>query len=205
MAFSHPRRKQVTSTLPKIYLIRHGQTEWSLSGQHTGRTDLPMTPEGERQARELARVLGKIHFDTVFTSPLKRARMTCELSGLADRAEMDDDLVEWDYGTYEGLTSEKIHELDPHWSLFRDGAPLGESAFDVEVRADRVIATLEKLTGNIALFSHGHFICALATRWIGLPILTAEHLDLSTSSISNIGYSEHHPDTRVISGWNSVI
>ena len=193
------------SARPRIYLIRHGQTEWSLSGQHTGRTDVPMTPKGEAQARQLADVLRRIQFGAVLTSPLQRARRTCELAGLGDRAQIEQDLVEWDYGNYEGMTSEEILEKDPSWSLFRDGAPHGESPQAIKARVDRLIAKLETLTGNVALFSHGHLICALAARWIELPIVAAEHLDLSTSSISTIGYSEHHPDTRVISGWNSII
>ena len=193
------------SARPRIYLIRHGQTEWSLSGQHTGRTDVPMTPKGEAQARQLADVLNRIQFGAVLTSPLQRARRTCELAGLGDRAQLEQDLVEWDYGNYEGMTSEEILEKDPSWSLFRDGAPHGESPQAIKARVDRLIAKLETLTGNVALFSHGHLIGALAARWIELPIVAAEHLELSTSSISTIGYSEHHPDTRVISRWNSVI
>ena len=195
----------MTSDLPRIFLIRHGQTEWSVSGQHTGRTDVPMTPKGEDHARRLASVLDNIKFDTVLTSPLQRTRRTCELSGLADQAQNDPDLLEWDYGSFEGLTSEAIALKNPDWRLFRDGAPQGESIQEVATRTDRLMAKLETLSGNVALFSHGHLICALAMRWIGLPILAAEHLELSTSSISTIGYSEHHPDTRVISGWNSVI
>jgi probable phosphoglycerate mutase len=188
-----------------VYLIRHGQTEWSLSGQHTGQTDLPLTAEGEIQASQLAPILSKVEFSSVFTSPLRRARRTCQLAGLAHRSQVDEDLVEWNYGDYEGLTSEEILNDDPGWGLFENGAPNGESPGEVSDRADRLIERLSVLSGNIALFSHGHFFSALAARWIGLPVLTAEHLELSTSSISMIGFSAHHPETRVISGWNAVI
>lgn len=188
-----------------IYLIRHGQTQWSLSGQHTGQTDVPLTEEGEIQASRLAPILNAIEFSAVFISPLKRARRTCELAGLARRSRIDPDLVEWNYGDYEGLTSNQILKKNPGWNLFEDGAPRGESAEEVSERADRLIERLGVHTGNVALFSHGHFFNALATRWIGLPILMAEHLELSTCSISTIGFSAHHPEVRVISGWNWVI
>ena len=189
----------------KIYLIRHGQTEWSCSGQHTGQTDLPLTPEGEIQASQLAPILSKIEFSAVFTSPLQRARRTCELAGLSSRALIEPDLVEWNYGDYEGRTSAEILKKNPAWNLYENGAPNGEKPEEVADRADQLIERLGALTGNVALFSHGHFFCALAARWIGLPILAAEHLELSTSSISTIGFSAHHPEVRVISNWNSVI
>lgn len=188
-----------------LYLIRHGQTEWSLSGQHTGQTDMPLTPAGEIQASRLAPILSAVEFSAVFASPLKRARRTCELAGLSKNAQVDPDLVEWNYGTYEGLTSMEIHDDNPTWELFADGAPKGESPQQVSDRADRLIERLDSHSGNVALFSHGHFFCALAARWIGLPVVSAQHLELSTSSISTIGYAVHHPDTRVVSGWNSVI
>jgi len=189
----------------KVYLIRHGQTEWSLSGQHTGETDLPLTVQGEIQASQLGPILSAIEFSSVFTSPLKRAVLTCELAGLSAGAQIDPDLIEWNYGEYEGLTSDEILKSDPTWNLFREGAPNGESPAEVSARADRVVERLSALTGNVAIFSHGHFSCALATRWIGLPIVEGDHLELSTASISCIGYSTNHPETRVISGWNSVI
>lgn len=188
-----------------LYLIRHGQTEWSLSGQHTGQTDLALTAEGEIQASQLAPILSKVEFNAVFTSPLQRARRTCELAGLARRSTVDPDLVEWNYGDYEGLTSKEILKDNPDWSLFDNGTPNGERPQEISNRADRLIQRLSVLTGDVALFSHGHFFSALAARWIGLPILAAEHLELSTSSISMIGYSTHHPETRVISGWNAVV
>ena len=187
-----------------FYLIRHGQTEWSLSGQHTGQTDLPLTAEGEIQASQLASVLSKIEFSAVFTSPLKRARKTCELAGLDRHSHIDPDLVEWNYGDYEGLTSDEILMENPAWDLFKNGAPSGESPEEVSERADRLIERLGNLRGNVALFSHGHFFSALAARWIGLPVQVGEHLELSTSSISTLGFSAHHPEIRVISGWNRV-
>ena len=188
-----------------LYLIRHGQTEWSLSGQHTGQTDLPLTPEGETQASQLTRLLAGIEFNEILISPLQRARRTCELSGLGNNPQIEPDLVEWNYGQYEGLTSAEIEKHEPHWNLFRDGAPGGETASDISARADRLISRLKTTTGNIALFSHGHFFCALAMRWIGLPVLSASHLELSTSSVSILGFAAHHPETPVISGWNAVV
>lgn len=188
-----------------LYLIRHGQTEWSLSGQHTGQTDLPLTREGEIQASQLAAILGGVEFSEILTSPLQRARRTCELAGLDNRSRIEPDLVEWNYGAYEGLTSKEIEQNHPDWNLFRDGVPNGESPIEVSQRADRLIDRLTALAGNVALFSHGHFFCALATRWIGLPILAAANLELSTSSLSILSYATHHPDTPVISGWNAVV
>lgn len=187
-----------------LYLIRHGQTQWSLSGQHTGQTDLPLTAEGEEQARKLVPILNRIEFSAVLTSPLQRARKTCEMAGLARRSHIDSDLVEWNYGSYEGLTSEEILKKNPTWNLFQNGTPEGETPKKVSERADRLIERLGELNGNVALFSHGHFFSALAVRWIGLPILAGEHLELSTSSISTLSFSTHHPEVRVISGWNSV-
>jgi len=188
-----------------LYLIRHGQTEWSLSGQHTGQTDLPLTPKGEVRASQLAPILGGIEFSEILTSPLRRARQTCELAGLGSHSRIEPDLVEWNYGKYEGLTSDEIQKDHPNWNLFHDGAPGGESPIEVSQRADRLISRLSALTGNVALFSHGHFFCSFATRWIELPIVEAEHLELSTSSISILGFATHHPEIRVISGWNAVV
>lgn len=189
----------------KLFLVRHGQTAWSVSGQHTGETDLPLTVEGEIQASQLGPKLNAIQFSAVFTSPLKRARQTCKLAGLSSGAQVDPNLAEWNYGDYEGKTSEEILKSDANWNLFRDGAPGGESPAQVSERTDRMIDRLCMLTGNVALFSHGHFSCVLATRWIGLSIIEADHLELSTASISSLGYSTNHPETKVISGWNSVL
>lgn len=186
----------------KCYLIRHGQTAWSISGQHTGETDLALTVQGEIQASKLGPILDTIEFSAVFTSPLNRAILTCELAGLSEHAQVLPELTEWRYGDYEGLTSEDIRKFNAKWNLFRDGAPNGETPEQVSERADRVIERLSRLTGNVALFSHGHFSCALAARWIGLPIGEGDHLELSTASVSSFGYSTNHPETRVISSWN---
>jgi broad specificity phosphatase PhoE len=164
-------RKEVTSTpgvLSRLYLIRHGETAWSLSGQHTGRTDIPLTEQGEQDARKLAEPLGAVKFSRVFTSPLQRALRTCELAGLGEVAEIEADLTEWDYGDFEGQFSVDTRKKRPDWNLFRDGRPRGESPAQVSERADRLIALCRTLEGNIAIFSHGQFGRALAARWIGL-------------------------------------
>jgi len=188
----------------RLYLIRHGETEWSLSGQHTGTSDIKLTAHGEDEARSLAPWLCGISFARVLISPRQRARRTCELAGLAPGAETTPDLAEWDYGEYEGMRSADIHKINPGWNIFRDGGPGGESPAQVSARADRLIDQLQSVEGNVALFSHGHFSCVLATRWIGLPVAEGEHLSLSTASLSILGYPPHHPDTRVISLWNAT-
>ncbi len=190
--------------LARIYLIRHGETEWSLSGQHTGRTDLPLTEQGERDARNLGERLRAASFNRVFTSPRQRARRTCELAGFASVAETEPDLAEWNYGDYEGQRSVDILKGRPDWNLFRDGCPCGESPAQVSDRADRFIARLRALGGNVALFSHGHFGRALAARWIGSPVSQAQHLLLSTASISILGYEHNHADEPVIALWNAA-
>jgi len=189
----------------RIYLIRHGETEWSLSGRHTGRTDIALTTRGESEAGALQPVLGAITFAAVRTSPLQRARRTCELSGVGAKAEIEPDLAEWDYGAYEGLTSPEIHRERPEWSVFRDGCPGGESPGQISDRADRLINRLRVLEGNVALFTHGHFGCALAARWIDLPVIEGQHLLLSTASISVLGHHPTHPDVPVISQWNATV
>jgi probable phosphoglycerate mutase len=189
--------------LVRIYLLRHGETEWSLSGQHTGRTDLPLTEQGEQDARKLGERLSAARFNRVFTSPRQRARRTCELVGFAPVAEIEPDLAEWDYGDYEGQRSVDILQRRPDWNLFRDGCPCGESPAQVSERADRFIARLRALEGNVALFSHGHFGRALAARWIGSPVSQAQHLLLSTASISILGYEHNHADEPVIALWNA--
>jgi probable phosphoglycerate mutase len=186
-----------------IYLIRHGETAWSLSGQHTGRTELPLTPQGEQQASDLAPWLGRVLFAEVLTSPRQRARKTCALAGLGQNARLEPDLAEWDYGDYEGRTSPDICAERPGWAIFHDGCPQGETPFQVSARADRLIAALLPLAGNIALFSHGHFSRALAARWIGLPVVEAEHFSLGTAALGILGFSPDHPDIRVISVWNA--
>jgi broad specificity phosphatase PhoE len=156
------------SELPVAYLARHGNTAWTLSGQHTGLSDLPLTPDGERNARRLGERLKGMTFAKVFTSPLQRASRTCELAGFADGAKIDRDLVEWDYGKYEGLTSAEILQERPDWQLFRDGAPGGESPEQVGARADRVVQRIRAVPGNVLIFSSGHFIRVLTARWLGL-------------------------------------
>lgn len=191
--------------LLQFYFIRHGQTEWSLSGQHTGRTDLALTTQGEEEARELGPRLRAIRFCRVLTSPLLRARRTCELAGLAPKADIEPDLAKWDYGDYEGMRSVDIRHEHPGWNVFRDGRPGGETSEAIRGRADRLIGRLGALRGNVALFFHGQFGCVLAARWIGLPVLAGQHFALRPASLSVLGHEESHPDVRVIALWNSVV
>ena len=186
----------------RLYLIRHGGTEWSLSGQHTGRTDLALTTRGQDEARTLEPILRAIQFMRVLTSPARRAQETCALAGLGGSAEIEPDLAEWDYGAYEGRTSCDIRQEWPGWEVFRDGCPGGETVDAVSLRADRLITRAAALSGNVALFSSGQFGCSLAARWIGLPVLQAQHLVLGTASISVLAYNPAHPDLRVIAHWN---
>ena len=189
---------------PKLHFIRHGETEWSLSGRHTGRTDLPLTAHGEDQARKLGVRLGGLPFSRVLTSPRQRAWRTCELAALVPLAEIDPDLAEWDYGAYEGQRTVEIWQQRPGWNLFRDGCPGGEMPAQVSHRADRVIASLGDARGNIALFSHGQFGCVLAARWIGMPVIEAQHFLIGAASLSILGYNPSHPEVRVISSWNDA-
>jgi broad specificity phosphatase PhoE len=184
----------------QIYLIRHGETQWSLSGRHTGRTDLPLTEAGERRASQLGARLQGIAFTHVLTSPLQRARRTCELAGFGAVARVEPDLHEWDYGDYEGLTSTEIHARQPEWNVFQDGCPQGESVEQVSQRADRVLAGVRLMEGTVALFSHGHFLRALAVRWIGLPAREGQHFALDTASLSILGHEKEIP---AISLWNT--
>jgi probable phosphoglycerate mutase len=195
-------------TLPlQIYFIRHGETAWSLSGQHTGRTDLPLTPHGEAMARELATALKGIDFSLVLTSPRLRARTTCKLAGFdGTRVQLEPNLAEWDYGDYEGLRTAEIHEMHPAWDVWKDGCPGGETPAGVSERADHLIARLidaSDLTGNVIAFSHGQFGRALAARWIGLPVTQGQHFAIAPASISILGFEADHPHRRVISLWNS--
>jgi probable phosphoglycerate mutase len=192
----------MSEQLPIVYVARHGETAWSLSGQHTGRTDLPLTPNGERNAKRLGERLSTLTFTTVFTSPLQRASRTCALAGFAAVAEIDADLVEWDYGQYEGRTSAEIHSQVPDWDLFRDGCPGGESPAQVTSRADRMVQRIRAVAGNVLLFSSGHFIRVLAARWLGLdPASICRYLLLSTASVSALGYDHSHSQP-VIRLWN---
>jgi len=188
--------------LPKIFLARHGQTAWSLSGQHTGRSDIPLTPEGEENARRLGERLAKIQepITLVLTSPVQRARRTAELAGFG-RAEVDADLYEWDYGKYEGRKTEDIRRERPDWQLFRDGVPGGETLAQVAARADRVIARVRAAGGNVILFSSGHILRVLGARWCVFDPAAAGHLDLGTASLSVLSY-EHTLAEPVVRLWN---
>ena len=190
--------------LTSIYLIRHGQTAWSLSGQHTSRTEILLTEFGEQQARSLGERLRSITFDQVFVSPRRRAQRTLELMKLSTPASIDDDLREWDYGDYEGRTSAEIAKNDSQWNLWTEGCPNGEVPQDVSERCDRLIERLRNMSGNIALVSHGHLCCALATRWIGLDIVNGQRFVLDPASVSILGYPEHHTATAAIRLWNST-
>lgn len=192
----------MSDVLPVVYLARHGNTAWTLSGQHTGRTDLPLTPDGERNAQRLGERLKGIKFSKVFTSPLQRASRTCELAGFGAVAETDPDLVEWDYGQYEGLTSAQILKDRPDWQLFWDGVPGGESPEQVGERADRVVKRVRGLAGNVLLFSSGHFLRMLAARWLGLsPTPGGAYFLLNPASLSMLSY-EHNLSRPVIRLWN---
>ncbi len=186
----------------RLYLIRHGETEWSLSGRHTGRTDIPLTANGEEEARELGQRLRDIDFDHVRTSPLKRAQQTCQCAGLDHLQAIEPDLSEWDYGDYEGQRSVDIRKERPDWNVYRDGCPRGETPVQISDRADRLLSRLRALSGNIALFSHGQFGCVLGTRWIGLEVAKAQHFMLGTASLSIFSFDPHFPDVPVIASWN---
>jgi probable phosphoglycerate mutase len=188
---------------PIIYLARHGETEWSLSGQHTGLTDLPLTPNGEQQARRLGQRLRGVKVVKVFTSPLQRASHTCHIAGFGDQAEILPDLVEWNYGDYEGVKTVDIHRQRPDWQLFDHGCPGGESPEQAGARADRVIATVREVNGDVLLFSSGHFLRVLAARWLGLPPQAGRHFVLSTASLSALGY-EHNLSEPVIRLWDDA-
>jgi len=180
----------MSEILPMLYLARHGETAWSLTGQHTGLTDLPLTERGERNARQLGERLAGLTFAKVFTSPLQRATRTCELAGVAAAAEADRDLVEWDYGKYEGLRTAEIHASRPEWQLFRDGCPGGESPDQVSARADRVVSRVRAIKGDVLIFSSGHFLRVLAARWLGLEPAAGRFFLLSTASLSALGYEK---------------
>jgi probable phosphoglycerate mutase len=187
---------------PDVYLVRHGETEWSASGRHTGRTDIPLTRLGEEHAAWLAGRLRSVRFTHVFTSPRLRARRTCELAGWGAAAVVDPDLAEWDYGDYEGLRTAEILKARPGWSLFRDGCPNGESPGHAAGRADGLIARLRLLDGKVALFSHGHFGRVLGARWAGLPVEASARLGLDTASLGILGFERGDPAAPVISLWN---
>jgi len=194
----------LSKELPIVYLARHGETAWTISGQHTGRTDLPLTEAGERNARKLGERLAGLSFAKVFTGPSQRAVRTCELAGFGAVAEVDRDLVEWDYGEYEGLTTAEIRERRPDWQLFRDGCPGGESPKKASARADRVVYRVRAVQGDVLLFSSGHFIRVFAARWIDIgPTVNARSFMLSTASLSAVGY-ENDLSRPVIRLWNDT-
>ena len=193
----------MSELLSTVYLARHGETAWSLSGQHTGRTDLPLTERGERNARALGERLRGPTFAKVYTSPLQRAARTCELAGFGAVAEFDPDLVEWDYGQYEGRRTAEIHAERPDWQLFRDGCPGGESPGQIGARANRVARRVRAVKGDVLLFSSGHFLRVLAARWLDLDAAGGRYLLLSTASLSALGY-EHHQTEPAIRLWNET-
>jgi broad specificity phosphatase PhoE len=189
--------------LPTIYLARHGETEWSLTGQHTGLTDLPLTEHGERNARHLGERLCGLKFAKVFTSPLQRAVRTCELAGFKASAEIDNDLVEWNYGDYEGRRTLEIRAERPGWQIFRDGCPGGETPEQVAARADRVVNRVRAIAGDVLIFSSGHFLRVLTARWLALEPAAGRFFTLDTASLSELGY-ERNLSAPVIRLWNST-
>ena len=194
----------MSEELPIIYLARHGETAWSLSGQHTGVTDLPLTERGERNARQLGERLKGLAFAKVFTSPLQRAIRTCELAGFGAPAEADRDLMEWNYGEYEGRRTAEILAERPDWQLFRDGCPKGESPSEVGKRADRVVSRVRAVHGNVLLLSSGHFSRVFAARWLGLEPSAGRYFLLSTASLGMLAYEHNNPSEPVIRLWNDT-
>jgi broad specificity phosphatase PhoE len=192
----------VSTEEQKVYLLRHGETEWSLNGRHTGVTDIPLTENGRVAARLLKPILAKVTFTLVLTSPLQRARETCELAGLGQFANVEPDLIEWNYGEYEGLKTDQIRLTSPGWSVFRDGCPGGESPEQVGARADRVITKVRAAAGNVALFGHGHFTRVLAARWINLSANYGENFLLDTATLNVLGYYRESPAFMI---WNAPL
>ena len=186
----------------RAFLVRHGETEWSLSGQHTGRTDLPMTDNGRKIVSRLEPILARTTFALVLTSPLRRARETCELAGLGEHAQVDGNLLEWDYGEYEGLTSDQIQTKAPGWVLFYDGCPGGEGPSQVGARVDQVIARIRSVEGDVALFAHGHVFRVLAARWLALPVTAGAHFILDTATVSVLS---HYRGIPAVKRWNAPV
>jgi broad specificity phosphatase PhoE len=186
----------------EVVLVRHGETEWSRDGRHTGRTDVPLTDVGRGQAERLQSALGEWRFDRVLASPLSRALDTCRLAGFGERAELSDALLEWDYGEYEGLTTPHIRELRPGWNLWRDGCPGGETTADVGARVDSIVAELQESEGDVALFAHGHVLRVLAARWVELTPEAAARFWLATATISVLGFER---ETAAMRRWNAPI
>jgi len=187
---------------PVVWLARHGETQWSRERRHTGRTDVPLTAEGEGEARRLRAPLAEAGLGRVLCSPLGRARETCELAGFGDRAELREELLEWDYGDYEGITSDEVHEERPGWLLWRDGCPGGESPAEIGERADAIVAELLGYDGPLGVFAHGHVLRVLAARWLGLEPSGGQLLGLGTATLSRLGW-EH--DYRVVQRWNAPV
>ncbi len=190
------------STRGRVFAVRHGETAWSRSGQHTGTTDIALTETGRALARALRPVLSRQSYALALTSPLVRARETCELCGLGDSAQIDPDLVEWNYGEYEGLTPSQIHATNPGWSIFRDGCPEGEGPADVGARVDRVIARVREVEGDVVLFAHGHLLRVLGARWIGLPPGAGQHFLLDTGTLDVLDYYRGAPAIKI---WNAPV
>jgi probable phosphoglycerate mutase len=186
----------------QVFAIRHGETVWSLTGQHTGTTDIPLTDNGRRLAERMRPVLAKKAFALVLCSPLQRARETCEIAGLGDQVVVNSDLVEWNYGEYEGLTPDEIHTVAPGWLIFRDGCPGGETPEQVAARMDRVITRARAVGGDVALFAHGHVLRVLGARWIGLPSSGGEHFLLDTGTLCVLSYYRDVPAVRI---WNGPL
>ncbi len=184
---------------PRVWLVRHAETEWSRDARHTGRTDMPLTDEGRERARRLRAALGEVAFARVFTSPLSRARETAEIAGFGDRAEPREELLEWDYGEYEGLTTPEIRSTRPHWYLWSDGAPSGESPQDVARRVDAMIAEVLEVDAPVALFAHGHVLRALGARWMEQPVAVGGRLALATAAVCVLGFERQ---VRVTWRWN---
>jgi probable phosphoglycerate mutase len=194
----------MSSALPKLYLARHGDTAWTDSGKHTGRTDVPLNERGEEHARQLGQRLRGFAFVQVFTSPLVRASKTCALAGFGDGAAVDPDLAEWDYGRYEGRTTSDILKERPDWEMFRDGCPGGESADDVAKRADRFLARVHDLDGDVLAFSSGHIIRMIAGRWLGLPPIAARVFYCRPASVGVLGFEHDRRDQPILNLWNYV-
>lgn len=184
-----------------IYIVRHGETEWALNGRHTGKTDIPLTKNGERQAEWIGQRLNGIDFQMILSSPLQRALKTCEIAGFIKQARIDPDLVEWNYGECEGLTTKEIQKKEPHWNLFINGAPNGETVSDMGARANKVLSKIQPIHGNVLLFSHGHFLRALSARWLGLKVQEGRLFALDPGSLSILGL-EHHG--HVLTLWNEI-
>lgn len=187
----------------KVYLFRHGETEWSITGRHTGLTDIPLTDEGRQNAQRIAPYLQNVDLAQVYTSPLQRARVTCNLAGVGDRAEETDLLVEWNYGDYEGVTTREIQRQRPDWVLFTDGCPNGETPEDVAKRADKIIEIIRNTNSDVAVFSHGDFLRVMAVRWLELSPAKAGHFVLSTTTLNILGY--YHKSIPAVLVWNSPL